>query len=93
MNLRKYLHQLRMADHFIASLPKGPERTNVQSHISNELERLQKLLNVESTKGTNAEFETHDWLFCAEDAETPPDPWVAEGGGLCFNTAKRLPEK
>jgi len=76
MNLRQYLCELRMADHMIASMPKGPERTKLQREISNELERVLNLLQVESTKGTYAEIISHDGSFCAVDAEAPPDPWA-----------------
>ncbi|MDH3974942.1 MAG: hypothetical protein OEV42_11745 [Deltaproteobacteria bacterium] len=76
MNLRSYLHELRKADHLIASLPKGPVRSKFQVYISQELDRLLKLQQVESTKkSTNEKVTPHHRVFCAVDAETPPDPW------------------
>lgn len=76
MNLRNYLHELRKADHMIASLPVGPERTKFQAAISAELDRVLKYLQVESTKkGNSTENMPQDRPFCAEDAEAPPDPW------------------
>jgi len=93
MNIRSYLHELRKADHLIASLPKGPERSRFQEFISKELDRLLKLQQVESTKKAHGEITPPHQVFCAVDAEAPPDPWVAEGGVLCYNSCQRLSEK
>lgn len=70
-NLLSRFNQLREADHLVASLPKGPERSKLQKAIGTKLDLLSQLQQVESAKGHTIELVPHSQTLCVVDAERP----------------------
>ena len=56
MKIETYLLLLREADHQVASMPKGTERSILQEAIGKKLEQLLKVQQVESAKTPSVEL-------------------------------------